>query len=421
MPIHLDILSPRQAEAGKIKIGGLGKAKESRSGTDYRQPIKRDYFLITLTTRDGTGNFEPDTALMEKLAKDPDGKIREIPVLIESDDLDEVFPSSLACYQGRTLFCRGNGKDLATRQVLDRKKRNGRDVTVKTGKTERVACPCSYLGADKNKGLQCLPHGTFWCTIVAGEETRIGARHAFRTTSWNSIRAIRGALETTQKIVGTVVGVPLWLCVKSKLTQTRGSAGTKTIYIVHLECRTKDLFSLQKAAIEQAKTRHAVAELAGSPLKLGMAAPGDDSESEQDQAEIQEEYHPEFLGDDASEPDDTIAYDPETGEVYDTDVVDPPIDPPSPEPQSQEVPEDPADEILPEGHRIRERLKKMLTEVAMARDFSGDDLKTGRQEIWAEACTAANFPGLPWKSVTTVHAIRVDEKLQDMLKEHEAS
>src|SRR5262245_10037567 len=101
----------RLAEGGKIKIGGLGPERQKQSGQGtWRPPVKLDHFLVTKTTRDDEGDLALDDALMEALAKDADGKVRAIPIVLHSDALDEVFPTSYALYAGRKLFCSGDGE-----------------------------------------------------------------------------------------------------------------------------------------------------------------------------------------------------------------------------------------------------------------------------------------------------------------------
>ena len=44
-----DLLVPRVAEIGKIKIGYLGEERQAKGGGTYRQPLKLDRFLVTTT------------------------------------------------------------------------------------------------------------------------------------------------------------------------------------------------------------------------------------------------------------------------------------------------------------------------------------------------------------------------------------
>ena len=413
MPIHSSIFKARQAEAGKIKIGALGETRKSKKGDDYQLPVKHDYFTITKTARDpATGNFVADEEIMAQLPKDPDGKIRRLPVVFDTDDIDELIPHRLALYQGRNLLCRGDGHAPATRfEIL---------AGVKTGKTEEVTCPCPYLNAEK--GHKCLPHATLWCTIAAGKETILGARHSFRTTGWNSISGLLGGLKAIQRQLGSLAGLPMWLRIKQQAARPKGLNKATTIPVVYVECRTEDLIGLQQHAIALAQARQRVVQVRNYEV-LGLPEPGDDSETPEEQAKIREEWHPES-------PAEDIDYDPVTGEVYDTDAVEPPsnaddvdppsdtdaVDPPSPEPGSQEEQRLDPSADLPDEHPIRTRIKGLLTDLAKARDFSEGDMKKGRSEIWAEVTEAVELPQLPWKSLTTARAMRIDEKLTELLQ-----
>ena len=402
MAIHLDILNPRQAEAGKIKIGGLGKSRTTKSGGESRLPRKLDHFLVTKTVRDPeTGEFEPDEALMKILPKDKDQKCRTIPILLDSDIIDEVFPHTLACYAGRQLHCKGDGK-TATRWGVRTETSNGRKRQVRTGESNQRKCPCSYLNA--KSGFVCRPHGTLWVTIAAGEETRIGVRHAFRTTSWNSVRWILSGLDSVQRQVGTLVAMPLTMVVGPHQVNT--ADGTRVVQIVHVELRTKDLLALQRHAIQTSEARQKVRTLASHPVVLGLPAPGE-NETARDQSEIQQEYHPDPPED--IDGNDVLDYNPVTGEVYSQATGH------EPEDETQDPPAPDHDAELPDDHPIRHEIKRLLTVVARVRDFSDDDLKKGRAEIWNEVCEATGQPRLPWKSLTTHRAEVIDPKLREII------
>ncbi|MCH9637728.1 MAG: hypothetical protein K0U16_07275, partial [Gammaproteobacteria bacterium] len=413
-PIHLKILNPRQAEAGKIKIGRLQKDKRPNKNNagEHQLPEKLDHFILTKTERGEDGNFIEDTDLMQLLDKDKDGKIRRIPILLSSDDIDEVFPHTLACYQGRNLFCRGDG-EIATRYELKKETREGRPVLVKTGNSQQQKCPCNLLNADR--GLQCKPHGTLWCTIVAGEQTRIGARHSFRTTSWDSVSALKAGLEEIQRMVGTLVGPPLNLNIRPRRVKPKGKDRSHIVWVVHVDLVSKDIQELRERMLQQAQLRHNVAALAGRPLRLGLPAPGT-HESAADQSQIQQEYHPNAAPEEDDEAEDVIDFDPTTGEVLN--------DPgdwhnnPSPEDESQESPPPEQLEPLAEDHAVRLAIKSTLTKIAEAREVPEAELKKARAAIWNEACEKAEYPRLPWGELNLYRAQRIEPILRAMLERY---
>jgi hypothetical protein len=439
MPISLKVLTPRSGELGKVKIGGTRpeKRKTKDGDREWQLPQKYDHFIVTTTVRDQkTQNFLRDEALMAKLPKDEDKQCREIQIVLDSDIIEEVFPTSLACYAGKQLFCKGDGsgENGATRYEINK---NG----TRSGKTKQVHCTCSYLTEPSREGPVCKPHGTLWMTIVAGDETRLGGKHAFRTTSWNSIRSIRSGLDQIQKMVGTIVGIPLWLVIRPHLTQTRDGR-TQKIYVVHVELRTKNLMSLQRHAIETAKNRIAVTQLAGHPVHLGLPAPAGPQESRAEQAQVQQEWHPDAGDSDLpeDEEDEVIDYDPETGEV----LGEPPTEPRNKSGEYEAVGETPdkpsqrktdtalpavgADDVPfeevspsttkpePEGSELRLRVARTLDGVVRLRGKDARDQKW-RKLVFAEACRAA-LAGreVGWKLASAADLEAVEDHLVGLLE-----
>lgn len=455
MPIHLSILHPRLAEGGKIKIGGLGKEhqKRDRQGT-YRQPEKYDHFVLTKTIRSGEGdNFVIDDDLMKAIMDgDPsttrnDGKgvrrLIRVPILLDSDVIDEVLPTRLAAYWGKRLWCSGTGEPgvPATRAVIE----NGQKVG-----TKGVGCPCHLL-KEPEKGVQCKPNGTLWATVYAGANTTLGIRHSFRTTSWNSIRSMLASLQTIQRRIGTIVNVPLYLVLREERVRDRKDRVRK-IYVAHIELQVMDLAALrqlQREALEAVQLRNQVSAIAGRPVRLGLPVPAATTEPRQEQARVGQEFYPAQQRPEPEEPDDdggddgVVEYDPETGEVFgDTEVQDA-VDPPSPD-QHDQRPEGermsawdadaPIDttakehqgagpdaskgtastrERVPEDHPLRSSILKLLNEVAVDRDFAEADMKKGRAEIWAEACTAIGSK-VDWKDVDFVVGYQLEKQLASM-------
>lgn len=288
-------LVPSFTEAGKIKLGGLGEERTSRSGGKYRQPVKYDEFVITKTYRDAHGGLVEDESLMAALDK-TDGKLREIPILLHSDELEEVFPSSYARYAGKKLHCTGDGR-TATRFEFDSdKKRNG--------KTKQIQCPCQFL-----QDRSCKPHGTLHCSIRVEGLAVAGAIHMFRTTSIITIRRIVGSLTQIQKTTGVLQGLPLWLVVQPVVVNPDG-ASSSTVYCAHIELRAADVRSAQMVAIESARLR---TQLAGEVASMNqryramLKAPAADDEPESEQAAVAAEFHSNGPGNMQATPPPAVA------------------------------------------------------------------------------------------------------------------
>lgn len=278
-------LRPTLAEAGKIKIGELGPERPGRPGKQpWRPPVKLDHFRITGTTRDQNGDLKLDTALMDVLDKDDDGKIRRIPIVLHSDSVDEIFPTSYAFYAGKRIACRGDGES-AVRWSYDAKGRR------EGGPTE-CSCTCSKLDVDSKEG-KCKPSGTLHCSIVAAGLAIAGSVHKWRTTSWISVQRMFGSFEHIKCHVGALRGLPLWL-VLSPVQVTPPGAPASTVYCCHLELRATDLAAAQNKMIELARMRQSLAGLShdNGPRML-VAPPAGDDETPEEQEEIAQEFYPE--------------------------------------------------------------------------------------------------------------------------------
>jgi len=270
-------IQPRLAEAGKIKIGGLGEPRKAKSGKTYRMPRKHDYFTVTRTTRvggDPDADLEVDEALMAGLRDagyaDADGRIRTIPIVLHSDEIDEVFPTAYAMYSGRRAVCRGDGRTA--------ERRDAPGVT--------IPCPCDQLAARK-----CKPHGILHCSIALPGLATAGAVHKWRTTSIISITQMIGSLTQILQTVGVLRGIPLVLRVLPRQVEPDG-APPSTVYVCHVELRASDLAEVQRQALQLAQARAALrgADEVAASYRAMLQAPGD--ESEEEQAEVQQEFYP---------------------------------------------------------------------------------------------------------------------------------
>jgi hypothetical protein len=281
---------PTLAEGGKIKIGGLGAARKSKSGGEYRMPVKLDHFVVTKTTRDERGDLSVNGELMAALAKDQDGHVRGIPIVVHSDVIDEVFPTAYASYAGKKLYCRGDGREATRWEIKDGNR---------TGVSKPCACPCKFLGA--TSGPVCKPHGTLHCSIVAPGQAVAGSVYRWRTTSIISIQQMIGSLEQILATCGTMRGMPLWLSVDAIRVNPPGVPAS-TVYCCHVELRASDLLGAQKKALELAQMREALSGGRALPeYRTLLLPPASETESDEEQAEVAEEFYP---------PEDSAQFDP---------------------------------------------------------------------------------------------------------------
>jgi hypothetical protein len=292
-------LTPAFTECGKIKLGGLGEERLSRQGKAWRAPVKYDAFVVTKTYRNAAGDLEVDTTLMEELERDSDGKLRAIPIVLHSDDIDEVFPTAYARYAGKKLHCSGDGKN-AVRWEL---KKSSNGSMVRTGESKQVPCPCDFLTDEKRS---CKPHAILYCSIRIPGLAVAGAIHTLRTTSIITIQRVMGSLLQIKKAVGMIQGLPLWLVVQPVPTENG------TVYCAHVELRAADIMDAQKTAIDSARMR---ASLLGEVGELNrsyramLKAPASIDESQEEQRHVADEYCPE----DPDTADETTAERPKEG------------------------------------------------------------------------------------------------------------
>jgi len=283
-------ITPTLAEGGKIKIGGLGETRTSQGGKQFRLPVKLDHFVVTRTTRDEHGDFERDDLLMKALADagfaDGDGEIRRLPIVLHSDEIDEVFPTTYAFYSGKKLGCRGDGEKAQRFQIVDGKR---------TGQPKEIACPCDMLNStDRNRC--CKPHGVLHCSIRLPGHAVAGSVHRWRTTSIISIQQMVGSLLQVQRAVGMLTNVPLILVVRMVDVSPEGGQPSK-VPVCHVELRAADVIELQRNLLQQAKDRHEILgqfdALARQSYRAMLQAPARDDESDEEQAEVQAEFHSE--------------------------------------------------------------------------------------------------------------------------------
>ena len=294
-------INPRLAEAGKIKIGGLGEKRTKRGGDpknpadQYRLPVKFPHFVITTTQRNPDGDLIADDLLMSALARDEDDRLTEIPIYVHSDEIDDVFPTAYACYTGRALHCSGDGEQATRWRITD-----GR----RAGESKAVACPCDYrTDPDVRTGEQrrlpiCRPHGTLHCSLAIPGLAVAGAVYRWRTTSIISIQRMIGSLQQILATCGGLRGLPLILRLTPVVVR-----GSTTVYCCHVELRAKDIQEAQQIALDAARMRQQIAAPQDSYHAL-IATPGSAAESEIEQAEVAQEFHSESL-----------PHDPETGVV----------------------------------------------------------------------------------------------------------
>jgi len=289
----LKSIRPRIVELGKIKIGKKeDKVRKTQGGREWRAPEKLDHFLITTLQRTDKGDLVEDRGLMDQLLRmQPGGgeKLREIPVELLSDEIDDVLVAS-HCYYGSKKIWGTCDEETCTWFV------DSQGNALK----EPVKKPCN--GEHAVKPEQGKPgwktHATLNCIINAGPSSTVGGVYRFRTTSRITLEQLYGGLVHIQQLTrGVLQGLPLRLVVRPMQVnpEVNGKTQTTTVYVVHVELRGQDLAAIQHHAAQLTQVRVANAkqiEAARAEYRLMLRAPGE-SESPEEQEEVAEEFAPD--------------------------------------------------------------------------------------------------------------------------------
>ncbi len=230
-------LTPGLTERGKIKIGEKGKVVTSARGKEFQPPQKLDYFKVTTLMRGPDGNYYPDLDVIKKHGEKP----RSLPVRLLYDDIALNFQCRYTCFQGKTLWCVGDGETGL--------RING------SGQRDTVSCPCG------RQEPTYVPKGEYdprckinavLSVIIDGVE-RVGGVWKLRTTSYNSTVGILSSLALIQRITGgPLAGIPLTLTLNPKTVITPTDGKSMTVWVVGLEY-SGSIDSLQKISYERAQ------------------------------------------------------------------------------------------------------------------------------------------------------------------------
>ncbi len=193
--ISRKLLKKRPTQLGRIKIGGLGKERKTRSGDRmWRPPVKADHFWITTNVRnEENGNFERDEEIHKIIGKKP----TELRGTLMFHTPEENFHSEMCQYKG-------SGRDGKVRSCDGEKYIN---LTGSGAQTEPQEC--EFEGDDGERGCECKPYSRLHVQLDAAN-VALGY-HFFRTTSWSSTGQIQTQLEEIFERFGTCKYAPIEL------------------------------------------------------------------------------------------------------------------------------------------------------------------------------------------------------------------
>lgn len=284
------LFKPRICELGKIKIGKKSdQVRQTSGGGTWRAPEKIDHFLITTLQRTPAGDLVNDDAVMAELSiehADIDGKLRQIPIFVLANEVEDVLQSAWVCYAGKRCAAKSDGVTLT--KYIELKTGEALDVP------EVVDWKPEYADLKDKKGAPLFKlHSTFNC-VIASKSGRWGGVYKFRTTSRISGEQLYGSLLHVKQLTGGVLrGLPLRLVVRPMQVAPDGKP--TTVYVVHAELRGADLHEIQMRSLEQKRyeVEH-ISEIrkADEQYRLLLRAPGD-GEVDDEVVDVVEEFHPE--------------------------------------------------------------------------------------------------------------------------------
>lgn len=193
---------------GRIAIG------EKVKNGDRMLPKKIDEFKLTANVQSAGEWMEHPVA--KKIKEGNQGKLQNIPVRIMFDTPSNNFRAEQTCFdnKGRPL-CSGDGETAKRRKP--------------SGEIEDVKCspPSSCQFGKENR---CKQYARLIVGIEEDFQNDPLSGFMFRTTSFNSIRAIEWRLDSfSSALNGKMAGLPCWLRLKAK--SSSGSMGQPIYYV----------------------------------------------------------------------------------------------------------------------------------------------------------------------------------------------
>ena len=254
----------RRTVMGKVAIG-----LPPREGSNY--PSRLDHFIIQrkATSVDAKGKREVtwivDEEKMEAYGKD----CRELWIVILDDDPDVVFRTEYAYWTKTQCVCRGDGLK-AWRKTKE--KPEGADYA-----------PCAMGGCPEPDHNHCSPSGDLY--FILADFPTLGTIYKLHTSSYQSIREIRSALEDLRSVTGgRLMGVKVKLFVREERNSYRDAKTkelkTSTKQVIGLELAAQDIRALTGSMVENMRVFDTVRKQLGARSVVIEADPEDEIASD---------------------------------------------------------------------------------------------------------------------------------------------
>jgi hypothetical protein len=257
----------RLAVSTKVAIGEVVK---TANGT---RPNKLDHFIFL---RKGAKSleWEVDPDLAQHYGKE----CREFPIILLTDEIENVFRTELAWWTKTEKKCWGDGR-AATRRTD--KNPDGEDWA-----------PCGD-GCPDLEANRCKPSADLY--FVLAEYPRLGSVCRLHTTSYRSVRQIHSALEQIRTVTGgRLAGIRCKLVVRpEKAAYVDAKLNKKvstTIFALNLEISAQDMGKLIGEMTQTAKLFDQTRKLLGNGRKVEYLI---EEEAEVERApDVAQEFYP---------------------------------------------------------------------------------------------------------------------------------
>lgn len=288
-------ISAQLPERWKIKIGGHGEKRKSKTGKEYRLPVKYDHIKICTLEKDENDNYIVDKELMQKVGNPPDKPQVISPVLFLYNEPDLNFFTAYRRYENKVCVCMGDGEKA-------KKLPSGEEI------------PCNPFTCEYAIKGYCKPNGIL---SVVFPDAPLGGVAKFRTTSWNSIRSIYSGLCYFHQLAGgRLTGIPFALKLNKKTSEVEGKL--RDVYFLSIEFRGDIAELRQKALMFAKENAEQLSQLEQAEMqarkKLAFSTPLD--EDDEADGEVEDEFYPQYEKIETSDGEQLVV-DKNTGEVVD--------------------------------------------------------------------------------------------------------
>jgi hypothetical protein len=291
--IRIGKLTPTIVRLGSVKIGGVGEQRTAVSGAAYRRPEKYDHFRIVGAHRDDTGNYVRDIELEKAIAAEYGDPLRRIPIAFLGNELEDILTTRYVWYGGKRCAAWSDGQIVTWYNDPN----SGRALP--TPLTEEVST--EHLARTDSKGNRLFRLYSVLSFIIAAQSARWGGVYQFRTSSVISFQRLYASISHLRQLTGGVLaGFPMVLAMDPITVSPEGRA--ITVYVVHVELLGRDMQEIGDRALRVMEYRVQFRDrldAAERQYRALLAPPG--AESEQEAADIAEEFAPEEGADAADE------------------------------------------------------------------------------------------------------------------------